>query len=87
MDKRVERRSSRLGSPERVKYLVKWANWPETYNSWESDRHLEHSAHLVEGYERNLLAQGDVHEGRWRTIGGLASPQVGRGTQVRWWGP
>ena len=64
VDKQVLRTSSRLGPKVRVRYLVKWKNWGDDHNSWESLENLAGAMETVEEFEERLAARGDRHVGK-----------------------
>ena len=37
----------------RLQYLVKWKNWPDSENSWENEDNLENSPELVVGFHKS----------------------------------
>lgn len=49
----VERILGKRKRKGRTQYLVKWAGWPDTYNQWEPEEHLDNATGLVEDYEKN----------------------------------
>ena len=51
LQKRTEQPTSRLSPGPVVKYLVKWKNWPDSYNTWESVDNLAGAKELLRDFE------------------------------------
>ena len=67
LDKRVLRRSGRLGPSKSVEYFIKWKNWSDKEASCEAMEPLVGCMDLVEEFEERLEAWGDRHPTKWRT--------------------
>ena len=37
----------------KLRYLVAWKGWPEEFNSWEPEEHLENAKALLEEFKRS----------------------------------
>ena len=40
------------GEGDKVKYLVKWEDWPAEYNTWEPPENLANAQRLLQSYWR-----------------------------------
>jgi hypothetical protein len=49
----VERIVDKRANVNGVQYLIKWAGWPESENTWESIDHLSNSAELVKEFDHS----------------------------------
>ena len=47
VDKRQLKTGSRLGRGTKTQYLVKWKNWDDRYNTWETEENLLDGAEEV----------------------------------------
>ena len=58
VEKRVERRTSKLRPEGETQYLVKWKGYDDSENTWESAEKLPHCVEKVLEYERRSAEKG-----------------------------
>jgi hypothetical protein len=51
-----------------IHYLVKWANWPSEYNSYEPVAHLKDAPQAVTAYERKAKRKRKANDDRHRQV-------------------